>query len=113
MSKFPFQSIIWDNIEKVEYLGEKGVSYWQTTQFEGLRIRVVEYKEGYIADHWCEKGHIVHCLNGEFIIALATGEKINFIEGMSFVVSDNLSSHLSISNNGAKLLIIDGDFLKT
>jgi hypothetical protein len=112
MSNIPFQTINWDSIDKVEYKGETGVAFWQTTQYEGLRIRLVEYSAGYLADHWCEKGHIVHCLEGEFITELSTGVKLKLVKGESYVVSDELSSHRSFSKNGVKLLIIDGDFLK-
>lgn len=85
---------------------------WQTLQLEGLRIRLVEYSQGYLADHWCKKGHIVHCLEGAFISELETGEKIEMKKGDTYVVSDELSSHRSVSAEGVKLLIIDGDFLK-
>ena len=112
MSNIPFQTIDWTLIEKVEYKGEIGVAFWQTTQFDGLRIRLVEYSNEYLADHWCQKGHIVHCLDGEFISELKTGEKIKLTKGETYVVSDELSSHRSVSQNGVKLLIIDGDFLK-
>jgi len=112
MSYLPFQTIDWTSIQKVEYKGERGVAYWQTIQFAGLRIRLVEYSNGYLADHWCQKGHIVHCLDGEFITELSTGEKIRLKKGNTYVVSDELSSHRSVSENGVKLLIIDGDFLK-
>lgn len=112
MSNIPFQAIDWTSIEKVEYKGELGEAFWQTIQFGGLRIRLVEYSNEYLADHWCHKGHIVHCLEGEFISELSTGEKIRIKKGGTYVVSDELSSHRSISENGVKLLIIDGDFLK-
>lgn len=77
MSNIPFQTIDWTSIEKVEYKGVIGVAFWQTIQFGGLRIRLVEYSKGYLADHWCQKGHIVHCLDGEFITELRIGEKSN------------------------------------
>ncbi len=112
MSNYIFQSIDWTNIEKTKHAGEQGFAEWQTINLAGLRIRIVEYSEGYLADHWCQKGHIVHCLEGEFESELATGEKISLNQGMSYVVSDNMSSHRSYSKNGVKLLIIDGDFLK-
>jgi len=112
MSNIPFQTIDWTSIEKVEYKGETGVAFWQTIQLDGLRIRLVEYSNGYLADHWCQKGHIVHCLDGEFISELITGEKIKLKKGETYVVSDELSSHRSNSENGVRLLIIDGDFLK-
>jgi quercetin dioxygenase-like cupin family protein len=72
----------------------------------------VQYNRGYLADHWCRKGHIVHCLEGEFISELENGEKFVLTKGMTYVVSDELSSHRSSSENGVKLLIIDGDFLR-
>jgi len=108
----PFQTIDWTNIPKIQYEGTTGTAYWQTLQFDGLRIRLVEYSQGYLADHWCEKGHIVHCLEGEVINELKDGSKSTLTSGMSYVVSDDLSSHRSITQDGVKLLIIDGDFLK-
>lgn len=112
-STIPFQTINWSLVSKTIHPGEKGSAIWQTIQFEGLRIRIVEYSAGYLADHWCRKGHIVHCLEGEFISEMETGESLSFKKGMTYVVSDELSSHRSISGQGVKLLIIDGDFLKS
>jgi len=112
MSHILFNTIDWSAIEKVEYKGASGTAVWQTIQLDGLRIRVVEYSEGYLADHWCKKGHIVHCLEGSFVTELETGESTKLTKGMSYVVSDDMSSHRSVSANGVKLLIIDGDFLK-
>jgi hypothetical protein len=112
MGDIHFQTIDWSGIEKISHPGETGGAFWQTNQFPGLRIRMVEYSAGYLADHWCQKGHIVHCLEGEFESELETGEIFALTAGMTYVVSDNLSSHRSISKDGVKLLIIDGDFLK-
>jgi hypothetical protein len=112
MSAIPFETIDWSGLEKVEHKGEKGTSFWQTVQHGGLRIRIVEYSPGYLADHWCKKGHVVHCLEGDFITELKSGEKIKLGKGMSYVVSDEMSSHRSFSELGVKLLIVDGDFLK-
>ncbi len=112
MSNILFQTIDWTSIEKTIHEGETGTAYWQTVQFSGLRIRIVEYSKGYMADHWCQKGHIVHCLEGEFVSELSTGENFVLTKGMSYVVSDELSSHRSVCENGVKLLIVDGDFLK-
>jgi hypothetical protein len=108
----PFQTIDWSAIPKTEHKGESGVAYWQTLQFNGLRIRIVEYSPGYKADHWCEKGHIVHCLEGEVVNEQKEGTLSILTPGMSYVVSDELSSHRSTTKTGVKLLIIDGDFLQ-
>ncbi len=112
MQNIPFQTINWSKLPKEEYSGITGKAFWQTMQFDGLRVRYVEYSENYEADHWCEKGHIVYCIKGEVINRLKDGSESILTEGMSYIVSDDLSSHKSISKNGVHLLIIDGDFLK-
>ena len=111
-SNIPFHTIDWKSVPRTEHKGETGTAYWQTLQFEGLRVRQVEYSKDYKADHWCEKGHIVYCLEGEVINELKDGSKSTLSKGMSYIVSDDLSSHRSISEKGDQLLIIDGDFLK-
>jgi len=108
----PFQTIDWSSIPKIEYKGETGIAYWQTVQFNGLRVRIVEYSKGYIADHWCEKGHIVHCLEGDFISEMQNKKVFELKTGMTYIVTDEISSHRSLSVNGVRLLIIDGDFLR-
>jgi mannose-6-phosphate isomerase class I len=108
----PFQTIDWSKIPKTEHKGETGIAYWQTVEFSGLRIRIVEYSENYKADHWCEKGHLVYCLEGSVINELKDGKETLLKPGMSYIVSDQLSSHRSVTKEGVKLLIVDGDFLK-
>lgn len=107
-----FQTIDWTKVSKTEHTGETGIAFWQTMQYSGLRVRIVEYSKGYLADHWCEKGHIVHCLEGEFISEMKDGTEYILTKGMTYIVSDDLSSHRSKTASGVKLLIIDGDFLK-
>jgi RimJ/RimL family protein N-acetyltransferase len=108
----PFQAIDWDQIERTEHRGETGTSWWQTARFGGLRLRQVEYSPDYRADHWCRLGHIVHCLEGSFESELEDGRRIALSAGETYIVSDELSSHRSVSEAGVKLLIIDGDFLR-
>jgi hypothetical protein len=112
LQAYPFQVIDWKKMEKTVHPGETGASFWQTMQLPGLRIRLVDYTPSYLADHWCTKGHIVYCLEGEFVSELKTGETETLTAGMSYIVSDELSTHRSFSKNGVKLLIIDGNFLK-
>lgn len=111
-ANIPFQTINWSQIEKTNHPGVSGSASWQTLQWPGLRMRLVEYSPGYLADHWCRKGHIVQCLSGEMVSELETGESFTLTTGMTYIVSDELSSHRSLTKNGVKLLIIDGDFLK-
>jgi hypothetical protein len=108
----PFQITDWDKISAVEHNGETGIAYWKTVQFDGLRIRMVEYSKNYKADHWCEKGHVIYCIEGEMNTELADGSVFKLSKGMTYEVSDELSSHRTSSAGGVKLFIVDGDFLK-
>ncbi|MES2587808.1 MAG: DHCW motif cupin fold protein [Bacteroidota bacterium] len=108
----PFQITDWDKISATEHAGETGVASWKTLQFDGLRIRMVEYSKNYKADHWCEKGHIIYCIEGEMDTELADGSIFKLSKGMTYEVSDDLSSHRTSSVGGVKLFIMDGDFLK-
>jgi quercetin dioxygenase-like cupin family protein len=113
MGNIDFTVINWNEMLQTEHPGNTGSAFWKTMQYDGLRVRMVEYSKGYIADHWCTKGHIVHCLEGEFTSELQNGEAFRLTAGMSYIVSDELSSHRSVTETGVKLLIIDGDFLKS
>jgi hypothetical protein len=109
----PYRAIDWGLVPRTEHKGETGTSFWRTVEIDGLRIRIVEYSAGYLADHWCQKGHVVHCLEGEFVNEQESGEKTVMTKGMTYVVSDGRSSHRSRTEHGATLLIVDGDFLKS
>jgi hypothetical protein len=113
MNNIPFSIIDWDDVPKTENNGKSGIVVSQTIQYPGLRIRMVEYSEGYLADHWCNKGHIVHCLEGEVVNEQENGDQFILKRGMSYVVTDNMSSHRSCTGDKVKLLIVDGDFLKS
>ncbi|MBS4058301.1 MAG: DHCW motif cupin fold protein [Bacteroidales bacterium] len=110
-TNIPFQAMDWSVVPRIEHKGQSGTAYWQTIQFPGLRIRIVEYSQGYVADHWCKKGHIVHCLEGSFTSELQGSNELRLTKGMSYVVSDEMSAHRSVTVEGVTLLIIDGDFL--
>ena len=113
MISIPFRVVDWSDVEKTLHPGTSGMAEWRTLQFPGLRIRLVTYSAGYLADHWCRKGHIVHCLSGEVVTEQETGEHYVLREGMTYVVSDNMSSHRSRVEHEVRLLIIDGDFLNS
>jgi len=112
MNAILFQTTDWEAIPATQHCGECGMAHWRTLQFEGLRIRLVEYSKGYKADHWCKAGHIVYCIEGEMTSELADGRTFTISKGMSYQVSDNVSQHRSYSKEGVKLLIVDGNFLK-
>lgn len=103
----PFGITDWDEIEKTEHQGEKGIAYWRTRTFGNIRVRMVEYSAGYIANHWCLKGHILLCMSGELSTELDDGRIFILKSGMSYQVADNVEAHRSSTVSGAKLFIVD------
>ena len=103
----PFGTTDWSQVEPTEHSGETGMAYWRTRHFGDIRVRMVEYTPGYLADHWCEKGHILMCLEGELETELADGRKYSLTPGVSYQVADNAEPHRSYTKIGAKLFIVD------
>jgi hypothetical protein len=110
-SGIPLDRIDWTGIETTEHPGATGTSRWRTIQLPGMRIRMVEYSKDFSADHWCEKGHVIHCLTGELVCELEGAESVTLRAGESFVAFDGASSHKAVSAGGATAFIVDGDFL--
>jgi hypothetical protein len=111
MSPIMFTTTNWDLVPVTELNGDTGSAFYKTQQFDGLRVRIVEYSANYRADHWCKAGHIVYCLEGQMVSELADGRIFTISKGMSYIVSDDASCHRSYSEHGVKLMIIDGKFL--
>ena len=103
----PFGTTDWSRIERSEHKGETGLAYWRTQQFGNIRVRMVEYTAGYLADHWCVKGHILLCLHGELHTELKDGRRFTLRPGMSYQTADNAEPHRSVSETGATLFIVD------
>ncbi|WP_137818478.1 DHCW motif cupin fold protein [Pseudomonas sp. 2FG] len=107
LSDIPFGTTDWSAVEPSEHRGETGVAHWRTCQFGPLRVRMVEYSPGYLADHWCVKGHILLCLEGELLTELEDGRRFVLKPGMSYQVADNAEPHRSSTTLGAKLFVLD------
>ena len=107
ISDIPFGVTDWATVEPTEHPGETGRAFWRTRQFGDLRVRMVEYSAGYRADHWCAKGHIVLCVEGELQTELQDGRVIVLRPGMSYQVADGAEPHRSVTEGGAKLFIVD------
>ena len=107
MSAIPFGTTDWSNVETTEHRGEQGTAIWRTRTFGDIRVRMVEYSPGYLADHWCNKGHILLCLDGELESELEDGRKFILTPGVSYQVADNAEAHRSYTRVGATLFIVD------
>ena len=107
LTDIPFGTTEWAAVEVTEHAGESGIARWRTRHFGPVRVRMVEYSAGYLADHWCEKGHIVLCLEGEIHTELEDGRIIVLKPGMSYQVADGEEPHRTRTANGARLFIVD------
>ena len=103
----PFGTTDWSSVEPTTHKGDTGVAMWRTRQFGDIRVRLVEYSPGYLADHWCQKGHILFCVDGELGTELADGRSFTLRPGMSYQVADGAEPHRSHTAQGARLFIVD------
>jgi uncharacterized cupin superfamily protein len=103
----PFGTVDWNQVEATTHRGASGEARWRTRRFGDVRVRMLEYSAGYVADHWCSKGHFLLCLEGELDTELADGRHFVLTAGMSYQVADGAEAHRSTSRTGAKLYVVD------
>lgn len=104
----PFTVIDWRTLEGTEHPGDPGTALWRTFKLGDVRVRIVEYSPGYVADHWCDKGHVIYLVEGDLQCELRDGRKFSLEQGMGYIVSDfGDPSHRSSTQTGAKLFIVD------
>ena len=107
MAGIPFGTTDWSDVPVTVHKGETGEARWRTRQFGQIRVRMVEYSPGYLADHWCVKGHILLVLEGRMRTELKDGRVFDMMPGISYQVADNAEPHRSSTDTGAKLFIVD------
>jgi quercetin dioxygenase-like cupin family protein len=107
MRPFAFEVTDWRELEASEHAGQPGMATWRTRTFDSIRVRMVEYSPGYVADHWCEKGHILLVLEGELETELQDGRRFCLTPGISYQLGDGVAPHRSKTQIGAKLFIVD------
>lgn len=103
----PFAVTDWDHVPRTSHPGTSGVATWRTIEEGNIRIRMVEYSPGYVADHWCSKGHVILVLDGELVTEMQNGERHTMTAGQSYRVSDAQTPHRSTTTAGATLFIVD------
>ncbi|MFK7601657.1 DHCW motif cupin fold protein [Deinococcus sp. SM5_A1] len=107
MQDIPFGITDWAGVPITEHPGVTGVALWRTQHFGSIRVRMVEYSPGYLADHWCSKGHILLVLDGQLDTELENGRTFTLLAGQSYQVADHAEAHRSSTASGAKLFIVD------
>lgn len=104
-----FATIDWRQIPEEEHCGTTGSAYWRARMFNGVRVRAVRYTAGYLADHWCRRGHILHVLTGRLNTELEDGSKTILEAGMTYVVGTGGPAHRSSTTVETTLFIVDCD----
>jgi hypothetical protein len=107
IEQVPFGVTDWDAVPRTEHPGETGTAWWRTCQFGDIRVRMVDYSPGYLADHWCSRGHILLVLDGELQTELQDGSRHVLRAGQSYQVADDVAPHRSRTTSGARLFIVD------
>ena len=107
LSNLPFGTTDWAAVAPTNHAGETGSARWRTQLFGDIRVRMVEYSPGYLADHWCTTGHVLLCLEGSLVTELDDGRIFTLTPGMSYQVADAAEAHRSSTITGAKLFVVD------
>ncbi|MFN3358326.1 MAG: DHCW motif cupin fold protein [Pseudomonas sp.] len=107
LTAVPFGITDWSTVAPERHPGVTGSAAWRTCHFGTTRVRMVEYTAGYLADHWCTRGHVLLCLEGELHTALEDGRQFTLTAGMSYQVGNDMEAHRSSTSVGAKLFIVD------
>jgi hypothetical protein len=105
--EIPFRTVDWPNVPVTTHPGERGSATWRTVEVGNVRTRMVEYTPDYLADHWCERGHVLHVLDGELSTELRDGRTFVLRAGQSYIVADGDGAHRSSTALGARLFIVD------
>ncbi len=103
----PFKTTDWSAVAGTEHPGATGTATWRTIEVGNIRVRMVEYSAGYLADHWCSRGHVLLVLEGELVTELQDGTSVSLKPGMSYQVADGAAPHRSRTTGGARLFIVD------
>ncbi|MFZ5786386.1 MAG: DHCW motif cupin fold protein [Acidobacteriota bacterium] len=107
LADIPFTTLDWQALPAEVHPGEAGQAAWRTFSAGNVRARIVEYSPGYLADHWCERGHVLFVLEGELVTELADGSAHVMGPGQGYCVAGDASSHRSRTATGARLFIVD------
>jgi hypothetical protein len=109
LSNFPETIIDWSQVPISESIAASGSASTRTCQAGETQLRIVEYSSGYLADHWCTKGHLIYVISGAITIEHQNERKpFKLSVGMSWQVADDAHPpHRVRSEFGACVFIVD------
>lgn len=102
-------AIDWSQVVATVVPGASGSARTRAHQAGDVQLRLVEYGAGYLADHWCSKGHIIYVVAGALAVEHEDGTPARVLEaGMSWRVGDGEGpAHRVRSTTGATVFIVD------
>ena len=98
----------WSSLSASSQPGAMGAATIRGRHIGDMQLRLVSYSAGYMADHWCHKGHIVVVIAGAAMIEHEDGRRYELSAGMAYHVSDDEQApHRLTSREGASVFILD------
>ena len=108
LKSFAADLIDWSRTSESAHPGESGAAAVRSHQLGSIQLRLVVYSANYVADHWCQKGHIVFVVAGHLVIEHQHGTTYALAPGMTYYVADDDGlPHRVLSKNGATIFIVD------
>lgn len=108
LANLPCGMIDWAEVPRTTYRGERGSAAMRSRTIGDIQLRLVEYSAGYLADHWCDKGHILLVTEGALTIEHRDGRRYELTAGASWHVADNgAPAHRVMCEKGATVFIVD------
>jgi uncharacterized cupin superfamily protein len=109
LPKMPFTITDWSELPATRIQGQQGYTEWRAQDFGAIRVRLSEYSPGYVADGFCDTGHVLYVIEGEVEVELKDGRRFKMTPGQSFSVSDfGDAAHRCSSVHGAKFFVVEG-----
>ncbi|MFZ2006243.1 MAG: DHCW motif cupin fold protein [Stellaceae bacterium] len=104
----PCGMIDWANEPSETLPGETGTATARTRRVGDLQLRLVDYSAGYLADHWCDKGHVLLVVAGSLVIEHRDGRRFALATGATWHVADHgAPAHRVVCEHGATVFILD------
>jgi len=98
----------WSTLPVTVHPGTTGSATARTRQLGDIQLRLVDYGAGYLADHWCAKGHILFVVAGSLVIEHQDGSRCALSPGTSWHAGDGDGPpHRVVCDTGATVFIVD------
>jgi len=109
LSNMPEGTIDRSRMPATRVPGASGAARARAQQAGDVQLRLVEYGPGYLADHWCAKGPVVHVVSGALTIEHQRDAPACALSaGMIWHVADNEGpAHRGRSDGGATVFFVD------